>query len=162
MQISEAFRYPGEDIPFRYDLTAENQEFGGRPLEFLAPLSVDGVYRYDGDAIVVEGNVSTTLNSVCARCAEEFPEPLSFTFSERFLKPADVEADTDDYSYDGDTLNPDQAVMDNLYLNVPIISYCRPDCKGLCPVCGSNRNLSDCGCPEPGLDNAFAILKNEF
>ena len=35
---------------------------------------------------------------------------------------------------------------------------CRPDCKGLCPVCGSNLNLGDCGCDTSTTDPRLAVL----
>ncbi|MFZ9580934.1 MAG: YceD family protein [Ilumatobacteraceae bacterium] len=42
---------------------------------------------------------------------------------------------------------------------MPDSPVCRPDCAGLCPACGADRNGGDCGCrietPDPrwaGLD----------
>ena len=39
-----------------------------------------------------------------------------------------------------------EVAMTDLRLSMPTKILCRPDCKGLCPVCGQNRNLTDCGC----------------
>ena len=30
-------------------------------------------------------------------------------------------------------------------LEIPINPVCKPDCKGLCPICGEDLNLRDCG-----------------
>ncbi|HEV8596474.1 MAG TPA: DUF177 domain-containing protein, partial [Candidatus Dormibacteraeota bacterium] len=37
---------------------------------------------------------------------------------------------------------------------------CREDCRGLCPVCGGNRNLVTCACPERAADPRLAALKD--
>ena len=50
--------------------------------------------------------------------------------------------------------------MDNFYLNLPLISVCKPDCKGLCPVCGANRNVTGCGCLQTDTENPFSVLKD--
>lgn len=35
---------------------------------------------------------------------------------------------------------------DIIRLNIPVKPLCRPDCKGLCPVCGKDLNLGECEC----------------
>ena len=37
-------------------------------------------------------------------------------------------------------------VLDALLLEMPMRFLCKPDCKGLCPVCGRNRNIESCTC----------------
>ena len=41
---------------------------------------------------------------------------------------------------------------------LPYRLLCRPDCKGLCPICGVDRNETDCSC-EMNTENPFAILR---
>ena len=45
-----------------------------------------------------------------------------------------------------------------LLLEVEMVYLCRPDCKGLCPVCGADRNKQDCGCEEKQIDPRLAVL----
>ncbi len=49
----------------------------------------------------------------------------------------------------------DELVRDTLLAAQPLSNICKPDCKGLCPVCGANLNHGDCGCntfvPDPRL-----------
>ena len=37
---------------------------------------------------------------------------------------------------------------------------CSEDCKGLCPVCGTNLNKGECNCDTAVCDPRFAILRN--
>jgi uncharacterized protein len=45
-------------------------------------------------------------------------------------------------------------------LEIPISPTCKPDCKGLCPACGENRNETDCGHSNRESDSPFSVLKN--
>ena len=36
---------------------------------------------------------------------------------------------------------------------------CRPDCQGLCPVCGKDRNVDPCQCQVEWVDPRLAVLK---
>jgi uncharacterized protein len=43
-------------------------------------------------------------------------------------------------------------------LTLPGRTLCQPDCKGLCPHCGINRNLATCECAEKPVDPRLAAL----
>ncbi len=45
-----------------------------------------------------------------------------------------------------------------LYLALPVRRLCRPDCRGLCPVCGTDLNRDQCTCDRRGKDSPFAVL----
>jgi hypothetical protein len=47
---------------------------------------------------------------------------------------------------------------EQLYLNLPLKPICMPNCKGLCPTCGTNRNLGSCECEPDDADRALAPL----
>jgi uncharacterized protein len=36
---------------------------------------------------------------------------------------------------------------------------CRPDCQGLCPVCGKDRNVESCQCQTEWVDPRLSGLK---
>ena len=50
-------------------------------------------------------------------------------------------------------------IREYLYLDIPISPVCKPDCKGLCPICGSDLNLSNCNHDEEDGDPRFSVLK---
>ncbi|MFA6004686.1 MAG: DUF177 domain-containing protein, partial [Elusimicrobiota bacterium] len=49
------------------------------------------------------------------------------------------------------TLDASEEVRQALHLALPMNARCQPDCRGLCPQCGNNRNAHDCGCRNPDL-----------
>ena len=73
------------------------------------------------------------------------------TVLHRYLTREDTGRYDEDYvQVESDTLDLDGFVTEEVVLALPSVILCRPDCKGLCPVCGRDRNESECGCEAPG------------
>jgi DUF177 domain-containing protein len=82
----------------------------------------------------------------CARCLKEFERDFDLAVQEMFARQPGPE---DDYAIDPDlSLDPEPMVRDAVVLEMPFSPLCKPDCLGLCPVCGGDRNLGEC----PGHD----------
>ncbi|MDO4571788.1 MAG: DUF177 domain-containing protein [Clostridia bacterium] len=154
--VAQAAKRVGESFAFEWSHRPAQQSFGGRVVRFEAPLHVKGSYVFDGGAFTVEARADTVLASVCGRCGQPFSEPFAFSMTERFVREDAEDGET--YPYAGDRLDLSQAIMDNLFLNLPIVSLCRPDCRGLCPVCGGDRNSRPCACDSRAAENPFSAL----
>jgi uncharacterized protein len=121
----------------------------------------------EGSEVVVGGVVEATVPQACGRCLEVFPvgvrAPLDLHFVPRPSGGDTIELSTDDFEtdfYADDQLDLGAVVQTETTLALPMKPLCRPDCRGLCPVCGANRNLVICGCPDPAPDARFAALKS--
>jgi uncharacterized protein len=57
-----------------------------------------------------------------------------------------------------EVLETDPILIEQLQLNVPMKPLCRSDCRGLCPLCGADRNTGGCDCAEPTADPRWAAL----
>jgi DUF177 domain-containing protein len=100
--------------------------------------------------IDVEGTVTAPWEGVCSRCAEPVSGDLHIHVHERFADDSLARTTDDDlYPIVDDTLDLTPLVRDALVLELPMAPLCRPDCAGLCPQCGANRNDGDCGCVAP-------------
>ena len=84
---------------------------------------------------------------------------LPFSFTTAAEK---IDATADDYAFEGDTIELDELVRDTLLAAQPLSNICKPDCKGLCPVCGANLNHGDCGCDRFVPDPRLAALQGLF
>ena len=146
IRVANAIRQTGDSFPFEQAELFAPQNYGERAVSFSEPVSVSGTYVYDGKAFTVSGKATAYVNTNCARCTKQFVERVDFSFSERFVKGEDESKDDETYPYLGDELLLDKAVLDNLFLELPIASACREDCKGLCPVCGADKNVTECNC----------------
>lgn len=110
--------------------------------------------------LVVQGKFSADTILECVRCLREFTFPLHWEITElyAFNKRSVSESGL---------LLPDDAHIDlapllreYAFLEVPINPLHKPDCKGLCPVCGQDLNIRDCGHRQDQDDSPFAKLKD--
>jgi uncharacterized protein len=65
----------------------------------------------------------------------------------------------DIYYYDGEEVDIDSYVFEEVMLNIPIKALCSESCKGLCPSCGKNLNSEDCRCEKVGASVLGEKLK---
>ena len=80
-------------------------------------------------------------------------------------KPADrgdsegAESESDElYAYSGEEIALDGMLREQVILDAPMQPLCREDCRGLCPVCGQDRNERRCDCREQEQTSPFAVL----
>jgi uncharacterized protein len=127
-----------------------------------APLGGSLLLESVVEGILVSGPITGTWTVRCARCLAERTQPFSVDVSELFatagsVDVADEDLDDEGYMLFEDAIELDQLVRDAVGVEMPFAPLCRPDCQGLCPVCGGNRNLGEC----PGhatVDPRFAAL----
>jgi uncharacterized protein len=121
----------------------------------------------DGDDVVIAGEIDSIVPVACGRCLEEFPVRTRASVDVRFIpRPPGgdrVELGTDDLDldfYNNGEIDLNALVQSETELALPMRPLCREDCRGLCPVCGANRNLAACACPERAPDPRLAVLKD--
>ena len=93
--------------------------------------------------------------------------PLSAEF-DLIFRPLGVDADVPERSitapeteigyYQKDSLWLEDVLREQVLLALPVRTLCRPDCKGLCPRCGANRNNQPCTCDEGPRDLRWEAL----
>lgn len=113
-----------------------------------------------------EGSVKIVLETACDRCLVEVPTVLDIQF-ERVITSPDVTTDDEeddekpDYM-EGYQLNVETFVYHEILENWPVKILCKEDCKGVCPKCGQNLNIGECGCDTFVPDPRMAVLKDIF
>jgi DUF177 domain-containing protein len=114
------------------------------------------------EGILVTGTLSGTFALRCARCLKEFEEPVRVDVHELFAFTPDPD-DDEVYALDSEgALDPEQMVRDAIGLELPFSPLHSPDCLGLCPVCGGDRNLGECPGDHPQTDPRWADLELVF
>lgn len=121
----------------------------------------------DGDDVLVAGELAANAPLVCSRCLEEFRVDVRPSVDVRYVRRPPVgdavELGADDLDldfYENDQLNLGALVETETTLALPMKPLCRSDCRGLCPVCGGNRNVTACACPTRSPDQRLAVLKD--
>lgn len=113
----------------------------------------------------IEGSVTLTFRTNCDRCLTEVPTRMELQFDRVVASPEVSEEDDklDDLSFmEGYQLNVETFVYNEIIGNWPAKILCKEDCKGLCPVCGQNLNVKDCGCDTFVPDPRMAVIQDIF
>jgi uncharacterized protein len=116
----------------------------GEPV--LAELTLSS---YPG-GIAARGTVSAPWVGECRRCGGPVASEVSATVRERFTLEGGTAKDEDAYPMSGDEVDLEPMARDAVLLELPLAPLCSPDCRGLCPQCGANWNLTSCDCPPEG------------
>lgn len=144
---------------FAYELTPDELDITDTDLNVTAPIQLEGVVENAGDVILLKADVKTEIERTCGRCLKVFTEPLAAQVVEKFYPAGAENIENDAFIYESDLLDITEPVRESLLLAVPLQSLCREDCRGLCPVCGADRNEGDCGCDATTVDPRLAALK---
>ena len=103
-----------------------------------------------GDDYLLRGELAGDLEMPCARCLEpalvHVDIPLAVTFVPAGAEDVDSEedADPDVIPFKGGELDLSDELRDELVLTIPFNPLCDDGCRGLCPICGTNRNTAPC------------------
>lgn len=146
----------------RYDFSFEAEPFAdiyeGRNVKPASPLKVNGEYFVDKGRVFVSFYEETAITARCDKCLKEIETLHSAEDEIVFSKtPEDGE-----YLYENYTVPLDAALRESLMLSFPAYFLCREDCKGLCPICGKDKNENQCSCEDSrrSAANPFAVLQN--
>ena len=90
--------------------------------------------------ILVQGEFRGTAPAECVRCLSEFEQPLHTTFDELYAFDKRSVTESGLILPEDANIDLEPLVRDYLMIEMPISPVCKPDCKGLCPVCGENLN----------------------
>ena len=117
------------------------------------------------DKVKAEGSVRFVFETRCDRCLGEVPTVLELKFNRVIVSPgvtADDEAEESPNYMEGYQLNTETFVYNEILVNWPVKILCREDCRGVCPVCGQNLNVRECGCDSFVPDPRMAVIQDIF
>lgn len=151
------------------DHTYEQFDISRGELPLCGPVRVVGGAELVGEDIRIHGRLEACVRSECDRCAEPVEIRVAQDFDVTY-RPASEIAKNEEIEipagelevgfYEGDGVELNDVIREQVLLALPMKVVCRPDCQGLCPVCGANRNLEACRCQQPKRESPFSGLLN--
>lgn len=169
-------RVPLEGQPVDLDLPAERFAASG-DLHLVGRVQLHGrLDRANELAFRLRAALEAGIELACVRCLDAFTLPVHENLDLLYLPhsanvakaPATGEAEEEgrlkdeDLSvgfYRDERIDLGLMVWEQVYLSLPMKPLCRGDCRGLCPVCGTNLNTSSCDCTRDTVDPRLASLK---
>ena len=166
-----------EREPIQFDLRFKPGTIGfGDEAEQSGPLAAEGLaevlHEHRGPRDIVadirlRGQFAGKFEVPCARCVEPVTIPIEADY-DLIFRPVGADADAPERSitapeteigyYQKDSLLLEDVLREQVLLSLPVRTLCKPDCKGLCPRCGQNRNSQACSCEEGPGDPRWEAL----
>ena len=128
------------------------------------PLTAQGVAELlpnTGGEVRIQGRVQANLETECDRCLGRASFPIDAPF-DLFYRPLESTAHMEEVAIDeGEAemgfyelpgLQLEDIVREQVLLQLPMQRVCSDACKGICPICGANRNETNCACQPPSGD----------
>src|ERR1700691_3633908 len=171
-KVSELEREP---IDFDLELPPGAVDFGleaDRDGRLVTSGRAEVIHEHRGPKDIVadirlRGQFAGKVRVPCARCVEPVQIPLAAEF-DLIFRPVGADSDAPERSitapeteigyYQKDSLALEDVLREQVLLALPVRTLCKPDCKGLCPRCGANRNLQPCSCEEGPSDPRWEAL----
>jgi DUF177 domain-containing protein len=139
----------------------------------VGPLKAQGVAELlpdTGEEVRVKGRVEATLETECDRCLGKAEFLIDAPF-DLFYKPVETLAEAEDevaidegeaemgfYQLPGLVL--EDILREQVLLQLPMQRVCGEFCRGICPLCGANRNETECHCEAHPGDDRWSALKD--
>ena len=164
IDVSPLLRGEVSKIDIDYKLRAESIA----DIEFPEEAHVRGELTDNAGYMRLCLSADLPYKSQCARCLAPVSGVFSLDFErtvapEGMLTEEQLEDNVDEYVVlDGNELDIDEQLREEILLCFPQKLLCSEDCLGLCPKCGKPRSEGPCGCPEKEIDPRLAILKTFF
>ncbi|MBI3680073.1 MAG: DUF177 domain-containing protein [Acidobacteria bacterium] len=154
-------------------------EYPAGEIDFLDPsLKQEGMLTAQGVAellshtlgeIRIRGHAQAVMVTECDRCLEPARCTIDSGF-DLFYRPLETgprqeevaidEGESEIGFYEGEGVALKDVLREFVLLDLPMQKVCQQDCKGICPVCGQNRNVAACHCGTGTADDRWAALKN--
>jgi len=154
---------------FSREYQTDQLTFDEYDLRLLAPVSVAGRIRRREREVEVRGKLETKVAVSCGRCLKSIELPIQVDFIERFtpavswkdeeqheLQPEDLDL----AAFDGEGIELDDLVREEILLALPGHVLCSEECKGLCPTCRIDLNVRTCNCITDRSDSRWDKLKD--
>ncbi len=165
---------PDEGLSLSCDVQADDLALGPEDARISGSLALSAKVTKTGTSVYVIGRLNGTVRRQCVRCLKEYDDALRLPIvgeyhrdTDRKSRPASQEssersgADLEDegYVYTGEEIELGGMLREQVLLATPMQPLCDEECRGLCPVCGQDRNERRCECREEQVPSPFAVLK---
>lgn len=127
------------------------------------PVVFKGTLANQAQLLRLDGEVQCTYETRCDFCGESLLRVHRAAVHEDLFEeqPDEDKPDEDHFTYQGNWLELDKILSDNIALTLPMHHRCENKCQILCPECGEPVTGSGCGCDkDQRIDPRLAALKD--
>jgi uncharacterized protein len=159
-------------IRFDETLQAGQIDFSGEDIVQGSPLHAAGtaeLLEHTGGELSIQGRLTVEMTAQCDRCLGRARFPLDQSFDLFYRPMAEIareeevaidEGEAEIGFYQGGGIELEDILREQVLLALPMQRVCSDACKGICPVCGRNRNETECDCRVETPNDRWGALRN--
>lgn len=158
IDLTSVFNAEGVSVSYDTKIKLNGSDEETDP-NFISGITCKGAVRNHAGMVEMDAVADFDYSAACDRCAETAVRHFSLPLRHRLIQQLSGDYN-DEYIEVGSTsLDLDELVWEDVILSLPMQWLCKPECKGLCPMCGADLNKGACGCKKPA-DPRFDILES--
>ena len=154
MDLKTIFQIPGETKQIDCSVSMQDVKVSGF-YPFPTPITVCGKVENEAGIVTLHYTAVMDMHVVCDRCLTELDKREKMSFTHILV----TELSNSYLVVEDGLLDIEELVVSDILLALPSKFLCKADCKGLCPVCGTNLNDSECSCEKKQFDPRLEALK---
>ncbi len=162
IDLSAILRGEIRELPIDGEIFPDSAPYG---IEYLPGARISGVISGSAGLVSLTSRVSVPYRGECARCLDPVEGVLEFDFNRTLVTEGTVSDDVLEEKADEylvlkrGILEPDDAIIESVFLEMPSRLLCSDDCRGLCPKCGKRITGDECGCAPREIDPRWNQLR---
>lgn len=171
IELADHLENPGDSYSISGVIDAAGYSVGEKEFTLKDGVEYEVVLTHTGDGVLATGLVRATATGTCDLCLDPAQLEIAGEIQEYYL--FDEPNDPEEYEDGFEVIGPERVIdlsdpiADAVVVDTPFVVLCKPDCAGLCPICGCNLNHEQCDCAKRAEaeraeqpDNPFTVLKD--
>lgn len=154
VNATELLREPGTRKHVREVVSGSDMDPGHEAIAGDVTVTLD--LESTLDDVGVTGTIEVPWQGHCRRCLKPMTETIAVDVDERYRDAPGP--DDDAFPIERGQLDLRPMVREEVLLAVDELRVCRPDCPGLCPVCGRDVSVEPCDCDATLVDERWSVL----
>lgn len=156
LNLIEVLDNDGFSIDFDRRVNPPDTKFRGEDLIFPDGISLKGYIKNLSGTVEIFANIKGTIKTKCSRCFNDTFYSFSFDYSDEVARHGNS---LEGVLLEGSSVNLEDIAYKAVISELPMQILCDENCKGLCPKCGADLNVTTCGCENSETDPRWDILK---
>lgn len=157
MNVADLLRHPGMTRTVRVEVPVPDLGTSVAWIDEASPVALDLRLESASGGVVASGRVRGMWSATCSRCLTPLRQDFDLRLQEVF---EDDPVEDETYPIRNDEIDLEQPLRDLVVPDLPQVPLCQPQCRGLCPFCGTNLNEAACACADAPADPRWDALRD--
>lgn len=166
VNLTDVLRDEDKTVTMQTEPEIEEVTVGGETFPVISKMPFDLTLTNIGKGKAqVTGSGEITFLMHCSRCLKDVERTLNISVDRTVLSPDMITSpeQCDDQEYvNGYQMDIEELLYSEIVINWPMKVLCKPDCRGICRLCGQDLNTGTCNCDTFVPDPRMAVIKDIF